>query len=151
MTCETSQDLNYSLAEIHLGLGTKCRTWDPFRTSFSQKLHWYLHFRALKPDRKWTGQRRPDNGHRTTDTETGRTDTHDFLEPPLHNKPFGQKSVSLIHGRSRRKLKCNNFGSLKRFFWCFCSGPSENGTMQAEASRTATRTLISIFHAFYRF
>ena len=31
------------------------------------------------------------DGHRTPDTDTGRTDTHDFLGPPLHNKLFGQK------------------------------------------------------------
>ena len=42
----------------------------------------------------------------------GRTDTHDFLGPPLHNKPFGQKTSDLAtflwggrgrDNRSRRK------------------------------------------------
>ena len=34
---KTSQNLNYSLAEIHLGLGTKCATWTLFWSPFWEK------------------------------------------------------------------------------------------------------------------
>ena len=59
---QTSQDLNYSLAEIDLGLGTKCGIWTPFWTPFWEKLHWYLQFRAHKLDQKWSGRTRT-HGH----------------------------------------------------------------------------------------
>ena len=60
---------------------------------------------------------RTDTGDRTT--ETGRTDTHDFLEPPLHNKPFGQLFCVLL----QRYYLHDSDGSVLRDYsdedqWC---------------------------------
>ena len=62
-------------------------------------------------------------------TEDGRTDTHDFLGPPLHNKPFGQKTSDLAtflwggEGEGQPKPKegkegCeeNKFQTLSKYF-----------------------------------
>ena len=42
----------------------------------------------------------------------GRTDTHDFLEPPLHNKPFGQQDMKPSAIKPHDLAKSGGSGSV---------------------------------------
>ena len=98
---QTSQDLNYSLTEIDLRLGTKCATWTLFWSPFWEKLPWYLHFRAQKLDPKRSGRTDTDrHGHTYERTHMI------FWSLPYTISPSGNKDIRSHEGCTNTNREC---------------------------------------------